>query len=102
MFLDHLTNGPLNQLLKFSMKIQSLTEKKIEVFLVKYLSRFHDVSINTEQSLIETGIIDSFGYLEMIQSIEDHFRIEFKPNEMTIDTFRNINSIARAIKKKIT
>jgi len=78
-----------------------MQEEEIRKFLTTYLQSVYEGTITADQSLIHSGVLDSFGYLEMIQAIEDHFNINFNPDEMTVETFRSIDSIVDAVKNKL-
>ncbi|HUX90601.1 MAG TPA: acyl carrier protein [Gallionellaceae bacterium] len=51
-------------------------------------------------SLLDRGIIDSTGVLEVILFIEDTFGIEVKDNEMLPDNLDSIEQIANFIARK--
>ena len=74
---------------------------KIRDFIVKnFLIEFKD-EINNETDLFETGIIDSFGFIELITYIEKTFRVEFEPDELLTDHLSNVNSMVALIRKKL-
>ena len=77
-----------------------MNKKQIGIILREHL-HVYEREIDLDQGLANTGILDSFGYIELIQFIEDKFEIIFNPGEMTMDTFKSINSIIAIIEKKL-
>lgn len=57
-------------------------------------------SIDDHSSLFGGNVIDSFGMIELMAFIEEHFKITISPIEVTIENFDSINKIIELIKKK--
>ena len=57
--------------------------------------------IGAGESLLDGGIIDSMGILEVVQFLEDDYGIEVSDEEMVADHFDSIDSIARFIDARI-
>ena len=49
---------------------------------------------NAGIDLIESGIMDSFTYSELLYSLEDEFGIEIQPTQVESDVWRSIERIA--------
>ena len=49
---------------------------------------------NSGIDLIESGILDSFTYSELLYSLEDEFGIEIQPTQVESDVWRSIERIA--------
>ena len=56
--------------------------------------------INFENSLLETGIIDSLGVLEIVNYLSEQMQIEIEEEDLTQDNFRSVESIVRLIERK--
>ena len=56
--------------------------------------------IGTHDSLLDSGIIDSMGTLEVVEFLEDQFGIEVSDEEMIADHFDSIDSIAQFVDSK--
>ena len=54
-----------------------------------------------EESLLELGILDSFGVVELVSYIEGHWSIQILDSEITKEEFGGINKMARLIAKKL-
>jgi D-alanine--poly(phosphoribitol) ligase subunit 2 len=50
-----------------------------------------------EVDLLETGLIDSIGLVELILQLEDRFGVSLPMDALEIDDFRSINKIADLI-----
>jgi acyl carrier protein len=62
-----------------------------------------DVSAVTDSTdIIHGGIIDSMGIINLISNLEKSFGITFEESDINETSFRNIDSIATMISKKIS
>jgi acyl carrier protein len=64
-------------------------------FLVQFDKEMHD-----ETDLFATGVIDSFGYIELIAFLEKTFNFHLNDSELTTDTLKSIVNIVKLIKSK--
>ena len=60
-----------------------------------------NIDLDENDSLIETGIIDSLGIIKLISFLEKQFHLEINPNDITPENFDKIKSISELIKKSI-
>ena len=73
-------------------------EKQIREFL---LSNFYvDTQLNSNTSLLETGVIDSTGVLEVIGFIEETFGISVADEEMLPENLDSIEGISKYVIRK--
>ena len=56
--------------------------------------------IGVHDSLLESGIIDSMGTLEVVEFLEDQFGIQVSDEEMIADHFDSIHSIVQFVDSK--
>ena len=56
--------------------------------------------IGLDDSLLDSGIIDSLGTLEVVQFLEEEFGCEVSDEEMVADHFESIRSLARFVDSK--
>lgn len=47
-----------------------------------------------DADLLETGLVDSIGLVELILQLEDHFGMDLPMESLEIDDLRSINTIA--------
>ena len=56
--------------------------------------------LNHTDSLLETGILDSMGVLELVEFIEGEFRISVTDEDLLPDNFQSIERIAAFVQQK--
>ena len=78
------------------MPVRAVADFVLEQFP---LARQDDVT--NETSLIEQGIVDSLGILELVTFIETEFCIVLDDDEMVSDHFNSIASLARLVGSKL-
>jgi acyl carrier protein len=61
---------------------------------------FHE-GIGDDESLIETGIMDSLGVLIVLGILHEKFNISVTEEELIPDIFSSINSVCSFIEKKL-
>jgi len=59
-----------------------------------------DVAIDSDQSLIESGIMDSTGVLELVEYLETTFEIKVADEELVPENLETINNIIRFLASK--
>jgi acyl carrier protein len=57
-------------------------------------------SVDNDQSLLRTGVIDSTGILELIAFVEEAFGVHFDDTELVADNFDTINRVAATVSRK--
>lgn len=78
-------------------------KKSIREFILEsYLFTDDESALKDEQSLLEAGIIDSTGILELIEFIQSSFGVEVEDDEMVPDNFDSVDSIVAYITRKTT
>ena len=82
------------------MKQTDETTIVIQEWLVNTFALTKERTVGLEDSLLDSGIIDSLGTLEVVQFLEDEFGIEVTDEEMVADHFESINAIARFVESK--
>ena len=58
-------------------------------------------NLKDNSSLIEDGIIDSTGVVELIAFIEENYNIVLADNELVQENFSSLNAIDRFLKSKL-
>ena len=56
--------------------------------------------VSESDSLLENGIVDSLGILELIEYIEGEFRIAVSDEELVPENFQSIQHIAAFVERK--
>ncbi len=75
-------------------------EPSIRAFVEKNFYVADTAALGAETSLLDSGIIDSTGVLEVIAFLEETFGIEVADDEMLPENLDTIGRIARYVAKK--
>ena len=80
-----------------SDETQAQLHEEIRCALLEYLTERHGeatATIDLDTPLVETGVLDSLGFVEFIAFIQSHFGVEFQGDDYTPE---NVGSIAACI-----
>lgn len=83
-----------------SMSELDSTIEKVQRWVHNAFPVAKERNIAATDSLLESGIIDSMGTLEVVDFLETDFKIEVLDDEMVADHFDSISSIAKFIASK--
>jgi acyl carrier protein len=75
-------------------------ESEIRKFIVDRFLFGDGNELESEASLLETGIIDSTGILELIDHLEEHYGIKVNDDELVPENLDTIASICAFLGKK--
>jgi len=74
---------------------------QVRSFILENLLFTDDSSaINDDESLLDKGIIDSTGIMEVIMFIEERFGIQVQDEEMIPENLDSVNNIAAFVARK--
>lgn len=78
------------------------SKNKIKQFILKEImaSKSED-SLNDEQSLIQSGIIDSLTIMKILYFLEETFKIKVADDELIPENFETLNAINGMMQRKI-
>jgi acyl carrier protein len=71
-----------------------------EYILKNYLFSADAAALQDEVSLIQGGVIDSTGVLELIMFLQEQFRIEIADEEMIPDNLDSVRNIVAFVARK--
>lgn len=74
-------------------------EPKITEFITK-LALETDTKVGGDTSLLDSGLIDSTGILELVSFLESEFGIQVQDEEIVPENFENVKSIAAFVERK--
>ena len=85
--------------------IQEVLKVNIQEELINYLRENFiagrsDVEIAVDESLIDSGIMDSTGILELVTFLEERFSIQLEDEELIPENLESVNNIISFLKKK--
>jgi acyl carrier protein len=75
-------------------------QEKVKEFIIK-TSYISEDQINNDSLIFVQGIMDSMGFISIIDFIEEDFSISAADNELVESNFESINAISNFIFKKI-
>jgi len=60
-----------------------------------------DRGFDDDTDLQGTGILDSFSTLSLVAFIDDTFRVQLDPVDITAETFKSVTTIAELVSSKL-
>jgi acyl carrier protein len=73
----------------------------LENYIRKEISvKKHLTPIAPDQSLLETGILDSMGILKLVAFIEKRFKVKFDDTDLLPQNFETIRSLEQLVTSK--
>ncbi len=61
-----------------------------------------NASVTDEDSLMDSGVTDSFGMITLIILLEQRFEIQINPEDLSQEDFRSIGTIAHYVEGRIS
>ena len=68
--------------------------------LGEYMEEQYHARLNSQENIFESGIIDSMGFMTLIEFISETFNIEFEPDDLIEDNFYSLERIAQFVGQK--
>ena len=83
-----------------------VNKKNIEKNFIEFLKKGNPLikklkKIPKDKSLVELGLVDSFGVIEMISYFEKKYKIRIEDNEITKEKFGSIDKMIKLVNEKI-
>lgn len=77
-------------------------KQKIRQFIVEtFLFGDTDAGLADDESLLDSGIVDSTGVLELVAFLEEEFDIEVKDEELIPDNLDSLDQLAAFVERKL-
>lgn len=76
----------------------------VKDFVVEYLEREYDLPEDIDFSTfnyIESGYVDSMGFIQFIAMLEDEFNVEFSEEELADKTYQVAGRLIQLVEEKI-
>jgi len=84
------------------MKDHILLERDVRRFLVENFPLGKDAAeLSSTDSLLDAGVIDSTGVLELVGFLEDHFTISISDEELLPENLDSVDTIVRFLQRKL-
>jgi acyl carrier protein len=82
------------------MKTMTDDKEKIRQFLLEKLAKAKKIKqIDDQDNLIETGIIDSLGIMQLVAYLEGTFTVKVKDEDIVPENFESIDIITSYIER---
>ena len=78
------------------------TREKVRTFIIDNFLFGDANGLENETSLLDEGIIDSTGVLELISYLEDHFKIQIEDNDIIPENLDSIDQVVAFLKRKMS
>lgn len=72
----------------------------IAKFIAEKILKQPNKVISADESLISSGLIDSFSLMDLALFIEDNFGVRVEDTELNAETFDNLNQLAALISSR--
>lgn len=73
---------------------------EIEVALIAYLKEQTGIDVVIDTPLVEEGIIDSMGIMDLLAFIESSFNVTPDEDDLTIENFETVVAVKNFIENK--
>jgi acyl carrier protein len=76
-------------------------KEELERFILTELVSDGDVkSLSSSDDLLDRGVIDSAGIVELVSYLEERFGVEVNDDELLPENFRTVDDLARFVQTK--
>jgi len=80
---------------------QSSLKEQIHQFIQENLAEPKGItSFSDDESLMETGVIDSLGIFRLVSFMEEELRVRVSDEEINADTLKSVNTIEELVLRK--
>ena len=74
---------------------------QVKTYLIDYLKEKYEIEVGDEDiddmDLIRSGVLSSLGYIELISSLEEHFKIEIDFDEIDPSEFTTLSGLMHLV-----
>ncbi len=77
-------------------------KNKIREFIIQKFPAARKAGLEDDSPLLESGIIDSLGVLEVVHFLETEFAVQIEDDDLTPDNFRTVDSMDVFLRAKRT
>jgi acyl carrier protein len=91
---------PTNNTLKRGFLMSEIISVITEFIRENFIAGRSDVTLDPDQSLIESGIMDSTGVLELVEFLESTYGIRVEDEELVPENLETINNILKFLQTK--
>jgi len=74
--------------------------KQLSTFIASEILRQPNRTIQPDEALISSGLIDSFSLMDLALFVEDTFGVRIEDTELNADTFDSLNALTELIQSR--
>lgn len=78
------------------------TKPRINQFITKQFKITFAAPVTEDTDLFEEGLIDSYGFLELVKWLESEFKVRFEDEELFAGNLNTVNNITATMVKKLS
>ena len=82
------------------MAAEENTETRIRAYIVESFLLGSDEGFDDHASLLDAGVLDSTGVMELVDYLEETFSITIEPEELTVENLDSVERVARFVDAK--
>ncbi len=83
------------------MKSESQVRAELREFVVdNFLMGDATALLEDSESLMDTGVVDSTGMLEIVMYLEQHFELKIKDRELVPENLDSVNNLVQFVLRK--
>ena len=75
-------------------------EESVQTFILSRIPQSHRQNITIDDLLLEKGLLDSLGVLDVVTFLEEEFQVQIDDEELTPENFQSIRTIAEFVREK--
>ena len=83
------------------MKNSNSTTSLIRDFIYKQFPIAKQRKISNDEPLLDSGVVDSLGILEIVNFVEDEFKITVSDEDLLPDNFNSIQTLVIFVEQKL-
>jgi acyl carrier protein len=76
-------------------------EREIKSFLSANFPLYDEETVDPKASLVESGVVDSLGILELVEFIETRFQLRIPEDELLPENLDSIANVSRYLSRKL-
>ncbi len=75
--------------------------ERIRKFILEHIPQARQMNVQNEDQLLEGGLLDSLGILDVVSYLEEEFSISASDEELTPENFQSIATMASYVEMKL-
>ena len=77
--------------------MQTVADNLREFVLAELLYASDVSELSVDEELLGSGLLDSIGAAQLMVYIEEHYAIQFQPQDLTFDNFNSLAALATLV-----